>query len=264
MQERHHNRQKYFEEQAYTTEKHVLPFIEEAYPLEGDLRILEVGCGEGGNLKPFLERGFRVWGVDLSASKIQNGQTFYQDHPLRDQLQLKATDVFQFRTEKKFHLIFLRDVLEHIHGQEDFLASIGDLLEADGRLFLGFPPWINPFGGHQQICRSRFLSRLPFLHLLPRPLYRKSLKLAGESEATLAALMEIRDTGIGIQRFLRICRKTGWKIQGKTYYLINPNYEIKMGLKPRKLFFPLSAVPRLRELFITTSYFLLAKSGNES
>ena len=57
MQERHRNRKLYFDEQVQTTERYVIPYIEAVYPLHEGLRVLEIGCGEGGNLKPFLDRG---------------------------------------------------------------------------------------------------------------------------------------------------------------------------------------------------------------
>ncbi len=55
MHERHTDRELYFREQAHTTRKHVIPFIETVMPLTPDLSVLEIGCGEGGNLLPFLE-----------------------------------------------------------------------------------------------------------------------------------------------------------------------------------------------------------------
>ena len=55
MQERHRNREVYFNEQAVTSEKYVLSFINEVMDINENTSILEIGCGEGGNLKPFLD-----------------------------------------------------------------------------------------------------------------------------------------------------------------------------------------------------------------
>lgn len=54
MQKRHTNRERYFEEQAQTTRNYYIPYIKE---YTGNLpnKVLEVGCGEGGNLLPFAE-----------------------------------------------------------------------------------------------------------------------------------------------------------------------------------------------------------------
>jgi hypothetical protein len=113
-----------------------------------------------------------------------------------------------------------------------------------------------PFGGHQQICRSKFLSFLPYFHLLPYPLYRGILKLFGESKETIVCLEEIRDTKISIGRFKKIVTENGFSIKKETLYLINPNYEIKFKLKLRKL--PrLLNIPFLRDFFTTTCYYVL-------
>ena len=81
MHERHTDKQLYFKEQVYTTEKYVIPFIRKAAPLEPGMTVLEIGCGEGGNLKPFLDLGCKVTGIDISRSKIESALKYYQDHP---------------------------------------------------------------------------------------------------------------------------------------------------------------------------------------
>ena len=88
MQERHTDRKKYFSEQIITTEKYVIPFIKEFVEINPNLEVLEIGCGEGGNLKPFLDLGCSVTGVDLSEGKIKNGKKYYEDHPNNQKIKL--------------------------------------------------------------------------------------------------------------------------------------------------------------------------------
>jgi len=57
MQERHTNLQQYFNEQAITTRKFVIPYIESLKAVTKGVRVLEIGCGTGGNLVPFLDAG---------------------------------------------------------------------------------------------------------------------------------------------------------------------------------------------------------------
>ncbi len=85
MQERHINRGKYFEEQSFTTEKYVIPFIQTFKNIDEQTSVLEIGCGEGGNLAPFAKKGCkRVLGIDMSEKKIQNAHTFFKDMDLSD------------------------------------------------------------------------------------------------------------------------------------------------------------------------------------
>ena len=66
MQQRHENRKTYFQELATTSELHFLPYIHRFTSVTPQSRILEIGCGEGGNLVPFARIGCRVTGIDLS------------------------------------------------------------------------------------------------------------------------------------------------------------------------------------------------------
>ncbi len=259
MQDRHQNRDKYFEEQIYTTEKYVIPFIGTDFFERKDMSVLEIGSGEGGNLKPFLDRGFHVTGVELESIKNQWANEFFEGHPNRDKLHLICENIYNFDGKEKYDFIMIRDVVEHIHDQEHFMAFIKNLLTDDGRIFIAFPPWYNPFGGHQQVCENRVLSHLPYYHILPKFLYKVILKLGGESAGKIEGLLEIKETGISIERFKRIAEREGYQTLKEIFYFINPNYEVKFGLKPRKAWKIISALPFLRNFWITTYYSLLTK-----
>jgi SAM-dependent methyltransferase len=261
MQERHIQRDKYFEEQAYTTEKFVIPFIKGVREIKPGFKVLEIGCGEGGNLKPFLDAGCEVTGVDILESKINNAKFFFEKHPHKNNLNLLVSDIYDAGDElyEFFDIVFMRDVLEHIHDQEKFMSLAKRFLKPNGLFFLGFPPWQNPFGGHQQMCQSRFLSHFPYLHLLPGPIYPWVLRIFNESKGLVRALVEIRQTRITIERFKKIVKKENYNVCRKSYYFINPNYEIKFGLQPRVQFHLISGIPWLRNYFITTCYYILSK-----
>lgn len=261
MQERHKQRDRYFEEQAATTAKHVIPYIEDLRKLTPETEILEIGCGEGGNLKPFLDAGCKVTGVDILETKIKNAERFYEKHPLRKNLSLITSDIYHppANLDRQFDVVFMRDVLEHIHNQEKFLNYAKRFLKPGGMFFLGFPPWQNPFGGHQQMCHSKFLSKLPWFHLLPGRIYPWIMRAFNEPEYNIEALMEIKQTRISIERFRRIIRREKYPVLKRTYWFINPNYEIKFGLKPRKMPDIITQIPVLRNFVITTCYYILGK-----
>ncbi|MCG9910803.1 MAG: class I SAM-dependent methyltransferase [Flavobacteriales bacterium] len=257
MQERHSNRERYFQEQGLLTATYAIPYINEFKVITSEMHVAEMGCGEGGNMKPFLEMGCRVTGIDISKTKIENAEKFFAGHPQRENLTLIAEDVYNIPPEsiEKFDLIYLRDVIEHIPNQEKFLAYIKDYLKPGGVIFFGFPPWRMPFGGHQQVCKSKLLSKLPYFHLLPMPLFKAVLRLFGESEATVQSLVEVKETGISINRFRGIIKHNKLRFCKEDYFLINPNYEIKFNLKPRKLPALLN-IPWLRD-FYTTAYYCI-------
>jgi SAM-dependent methyltransferase len=260
MQDRHLNKVKYFEEQALTTGKYVIPYVAAFMNIQPGLRVLEIGCGEGGNLKPFLEAGCRVTGIDLSESKIANGTRFYADHPVKSNLEFICEDIYNIATpETPYDLIIMRDVIEHIHNQERFMHFVKRFMAPAGLFFLAFPPWQNPFGGHQQICQNRYLARMPWIHLLPAGLYTRLLKWGGEPEVRIEALLEIKETGLSLERFESILERETYEIVRKDFYLINPNYEVKFGLKPRLVPGFLCVVPYLRNLVTTSAYYLIRR-----
>ena len=259
MQARQFNREQYFNEQAYTTEKYVIPYINDILPITKDIKIAEIGCGDGGNLKPFLDIGCKVVGIDLSEWKIAQAEKLFENHPFRTNLKLVTKNIYDIHNDLdfKFDLIVMRDTLEHIPNQDLFLEHLKSFLNPKGKVFFAFPAWRMPFGGHQQMCHSKYLSKLPYFHILPKVFYRQVLKLFGESEGAINSLLEIKDTRISLQKFKKITRKRNFKIERQTYFLINPNYEVKFKLKPRKLPLVLN-IPYLRDFLVTTYYAIVS------
>lgn len=259
MQERHRDRKQYFKEQGITTRQYVIPYIEQVAPITAQTRVLEIGCAEGGNLVPFLERGCPVVGVDLNGPQIERAKEYLSEAFPEGDSTLYYRDIYEIGPEVigHFDLIIMRDVIEHIHDQAKFLKYLKGFLTENGHVFFGFPPWYMPFGGHQQVCQSK-LSKVPWFHLLPMPLYKGVLKAFGEPQKKIDDLVEIKETGISIERFNRILKKEGYRVDKRTYYLINPNYEIKFGLTPRKQFGLISALPFVRNFMTTCCYCLIS------
>lgn len=257
MHERYQNRKLYFDEQAYTTEKYVIPFIANKKLIDKNSRILEIGCGEGGNLKPFMDIGCYCMGIDLNDAQIQNAVSFYENHANKNNLRLQSADIYTINpSEYQADIIMLRDVIEHIHNQEKFMQFVKQFLQPDGVIFFAFPPWYMPFGGHQQVCKGK-ISKVPYFHIFPTNIYKKILEMNKVDEKGINDLLEIKETGITIERFERIAKRENFQILLKEYYFINPNYEIKFNLKPRKSLPLFRSIPYIRNFYITSGYYLL-------
>ena len=261
MQERHTNRKQYFEEQEYTTGKYVIPFISSCFPVNSDINVLEIGCGEGGNIKPFLDMGCKVTGIDISENKIALAKQFYEKQPDSHLLTLIAKDIYNIDDsyKNKFDLIIMRDVLEHIHNHNRFMNLLKTLIKPEGKIFIGFPAWQNPFGGHQQMCESKILSNMPYFHLFPKPVYKFILRLFGETKGKIDGLIEIRNTRITIEKFEKLSKKEAFNILKKILYFISPNYEIKFNIKHKKLNKILASIPVIRNYFTTTCFYLISE-----
>lgn len=249
------------QQQVDNARKFLLPFLEEVVSLGKDTRVMEIGCGEGGVLIPFIERGMTVVGVDLNESRINNANALNEEAVSSGQATFLYKNVydedFLAKYKHAFDLIVLKDTIEHIPEQEKFIPYIKQFLRPGGKIFFGFPPWRMPFGGHQQICRNKFLSALPYYHLLPRPVYRGIVSLAKEPKAVIDELMDIKSTRISINRFERIVNNSDLTIASKTLFLLNPIYKYKFGWKPVKQAKWLAGIPWFRDFLTTAGWYIV-------
>lgn len=256
---RYIDRERYFNELAETSRGFYIDYIRRFRKIDGTQRILEIGCGEGGNLLPFAELGCHVEGLDLAPNKIENAKAFFAK---RGQKGIFSCSDFLKDTppaeDGRFDIILIHDVIEHIEpeGKRDFFARARLYLKPGGIIFFGFPAWQMPFGGHQQICRSRFC-RLPFIHLLPAGLYKAYLKAFKENPAQTEELLSIKRSKMTPGRFERLASSEGYRIIDRTLWLISPHYKAKFGLKPRRLCRLLSATPYIRNFFTTSCFYTI-------
>lgn len=256
----HDDRRAYFEHQRQVTSEHVLPFVEASRPLPHSARVLEIGCGEAGVLQAFLDRGAECVGVDLNAQRLDAGRQLLAGAITEQRLQLLLGNIHDPDVQAQlgsFDLIVLKDVIEHIDDQPGLLQRLHTYLRPNGCIFFGFPPWLMPFGGHQQVCRSKLLSRAPYIHLLPTAVYHRLLVSSGENQTRINALMRNKRTGINVERFERIVAETGYRILDQRLYLTNPIYQYRFGAKPRLQFTPVTRIPYLRDLFSSCAYYLI-------
>lgn len=103
--------------------------------------VLEIGCGSGGNLK-FLSGFGKIHGSELDeisrkfANKRNLCKVFYGKLP---------DDI---NTSKKFDLICIFDVLEHVDKDSDSLKKINELLNNNGYLVITVPAFMFLWSEH--------------------------------------------------------------------------------------------------------------------
>jgi ubiquinone/menaquinone biosynthesis C-methylase UbiE len=227
-----------FIQQSQTSEKYIIPYTGIANT------VLEIGCGEGGNLLPYFNKKCEIMGVDMSYSKIK----YARDHYSSPDAKFIHGDIYM-RKPEKFDLVIIKESLEHIWHQYIFMKFLQNFLKSETKVFIAFSPWCMPFGGHQQCCKS-FLRYIPYLHLLP---FYGALLRRFETTKKVEALMEIKETRLSVKKFKQIIND--YKIEKETFWLINPSYDAKFGLKPVKFI----NIP-----FLTTSYWcIISKKNNQ-
>lgn len=255
----HADRKRYFDIQVLNAEKYVIPFIENKFLIKEGMRVLEIGAGEGGVLKAFINKGATGVGVEMDEPRVVNAKIWLAEDIAKGKLSFFVKNIYDTEVTElggPFDIILLKDVIEHIHDQPKLMKGLHRFLKPSGVIYFGYPPWQMPFGGHQQMCTSK-LSKLPYFHLLPTPLYKGVLRLFKEPVPVIDSLVEIKETGLSIEQFEKIIKETGYQTVYKTHYLFNPIYEWKFGVKPRVQNSIISKIPYLRNLVTTCVYYLI-------
>ena len=260
MQDRHIDYKLYFNELAKGTRDFVIPYIESVRKIHADSVVLEIGCGRGGNLLPFLEeKNCKVIGIDKS-DELEYARNFFKDCKNVNNLTLLKCNFYEVNPSSipKANIVLIRDVLEHIVNRALFFERLKEFMASDAIIFVAFPPWRMPFGGHQQGCKNFLLSKMPYYHLLPRCIFELILKIFGEDKNYIDSLYDdVRQTKLSICEYKKLLKKSRFKIEKETYYLINPSYKTKFGLNPRILPSFLK-IPAICDFYTTAHYSIIS------
>lgn len=257
----HTDKPRYFEHQYLNAKNYIIPFINKTFEIKSTHKILEIGCAEGGVLKAFTEIGCQCTGVELSESKVINANTFMKNEVDNNLIKFINKNIYDFDFQSDFlhyfDIIILKDTIEHIHDQQKIITFLPQILKKQGVIFFGFPPWFMPWGGHQQICKSKVLCFMPYFHILPMFFYVLLLKLFGETTTKIADLKEIKQTAISTMQFEKYVKNAKLVINAKLLYFVNPIYFHKFGWKTRVQNKIISKIPVINDLLSTTAFYLV-------
>lgn len=259
MQKRHTDRERYFRELAQTSREFYIDYLRKFKNIGDGTRVLEIGCGEGGNLLPFAEAGCCVTGIDLATNKIENAKEYFAKRNMPGEF-ISGNFLNMPARDDRFDIVLIHDVIEHIEPDDKpaFFSGIKKFLKPDGIVFFGFPAWQMPFGGHQQICRSGVCSKIPFMHLLPASLYRGYLRIFKEDPAKIEELLSIKRSKMTPEKFERLCRETGFQIVERKLWLISPHYKAKFNLRPTRLRLGFDHISFLRNFLSTSCFYIVS------
>ncbi|MBD3211022.1 MAG: methyltransferase domain-containing protein [Candidatus Lokiarchaeota archaeon] len=135
----------------------IYEYIEKAKILDKlphDALILEVGCGTGGILKLFKEKGHKIKGCDLDEKYVKFGKNELD-------LDLYFGSLSSLKLEKKPNLIIYNHVFEHILNPNGELKILRKVLTKDSYLYIEVP-------GISKIktnYESNFLQFIQFHHI---------------------------------------------------------------------------------------------------
>lgn len=107
--------------------------VEEAYDLiyKLDLRVVELGCGDGASLRKFQELGVTTVGVDINADKL--------DRAVGETIKADMVDYLWGVKNNSIPNIFMHHSLEHIIKVEELLNLVSAKLAKGGIFYCVVP-----------------------------------------------------------------------------------------------------------------------------
>ncbi len=102
-------------------------------PWAGQGRLLDVGCGTGGNLVTLQAQGWDVYGIEMSEKAAAQARERVGDRILVGTLETAPLE------KESFDLAFLSHSLEHFFSPVEALATVRRLLKPDGMVVIAVP-----------------------------------------------------------------------------------------------------------------------------
>jgi 2-polyprenyl-3-methyl-5-hydroxy-6-metoxy-1,4-benzoquinol methylase len=119
---------------------------------KNNISVLDVGCGTGDYVEIFKNYKVNYTGLDLSNYAINKLKRKYPSS------NFICEDVFKVKLVKKFDIVFLSEVLEHITDEVKLLKKINNFLVGDGMLILSVPydPKLYSYADEQAHHKRRY------------------------------------------------------------------------------------------------------------
>lgn len=124
-------------------EELIIKFLRRKQPPGGWKTILDVGCGDGLFFRELAQFG-DVEGIELAAGVVS------PDNPFRERIHIGPFDE-TFQPGKKYSLILMLDVLEHLADPVGALRSALSLLQPNGSLLITVPAFRALWTSHDEL-----------------------------------------------------------------------------------------------------------------
>ncbi|SEI86658.1 Methyltransferase domain-containing protein [Allopseudospirillum japonicum] len=177
-------RRKYSEEELQVIKIKISQKLDKLESLKGDSfqigKVLDVGCGEGFALAESKKRGWDIEGLDHSISGIKNMNPSILDY-------VEQGNIFELlqrriKENKRYDLIWLNNVLEHVTDPVTLLNSIRNIVKDTGTLIVTVP---NDFSDLQEsLLANESIPRRFWIAIPDHLSYFDSISLKSIAQAT--------------------------------------------------------------------------------
>lgn len=215
---------------------YIVPHLTKLGVFRAGDNVAEIGSGEGGVLHSFLDAGSQnALGSDIAVDRLAEGKKISEI--LNYKVNYTKHDIINQDPEpswiEQYNLVILRDVIEHLDNPEKAIKNIKKMLKKGGYLYITFPPFQSAYGGHQHTLAGNIITKLPFIHLLPKNIFFHLIK-SGRSQ-DIEEVKRLKDIRFSPEKMEEIAINSGYEIYYKEFFIIRPVYKMKFGLNPLKL-----------------------------
>ncbi|MEQ8361816.1 MAG: class I SAM-dependent methyltransferase [Cyclobacteriaceae bacterium] len=224
-----------YAERAFLSKKNHLNIDKEVIIKNIDLDgkdILDFGCGMGGMSTWYAQNwNCNVLGIDIDQFHIDVAQHIKRKYDVQN-VSFECQDILTYPNERKFDLIVMNDVAEHIeiNTLELIMASLKERLKRGGKILITYPPWHGPYASHLhhdiKILWSQFIPK-PILHRL---IVKNNRQLVGKEDLMT---MYYSLNHLTHDKLMRIMRKIRMKkIFRKSHSIISRLWNINARIFP--------------------------------
>jgi len=215
---------------------YIVPFLKKMKIFKEGDSVAEIGSAEGGGLHAFLDNGSNLaLGTDIAKLRLKEGEAISKI--IGYNIEYHYHDIINEEPypqwAEKYDLVILRDVIEHLDNPEIAIRNIKKIIKPGGFLYITFPPYKSPFGGHQHTLAGNFITKIPWLHILPKSLFFKLIKSGRPQD--IEEVERLKDLQFSPEKMEYVAKKAGYKLFMVDFYLIRPVYKMKFGFNPIRM-----------------------------
>lgn len=122
----------------------VLSQISKFIVLDDSIKVLDVGCGEGGISIAFAKKGVEQYGIDIDSERIERIKVRVKEENVKVTLLVADALKMPFISDY-FDVVICNDVIEHVPSSEHLIEEIDRVLKPNGYLYLQAPNRISPY-----------------------------------------------------------------------------------------------------------------------
>ncbi len=232
----------------------ILPFLSRWRVDVRGLKVLDIGCGSGGLSVALTELGACCLGIDYNTQRIVEARKIATQHQV--DVRFLETDILKLDgCDEQFDLIILSEIVEHLVtllNVEALLSWCRERLVSSGRIYVSFPPWFSPFGGHQAGWPG--MCYIPWYHLLPDRVKRWLVPQQASKYLEYAQELD----HLTINAFEKAVDRSRLKIIRRQLFHLRPEYYWRYRVPAIRAVPLISDIPVVREFLITGAFYLLA------